>query len=98
MDNDPYKIDANTFEQFRVSVYNHFENQQKNFEKVGIALTEQSTLMRTLVGNGQPGRIQKLERSVSWVKKWVYFSMGIGAFLAFLGIEGIGWLLNHYNK
>ena len=47
-------------------------------------LTELKTQMKTLVGNGQPGRIQQLEQRVTRHEAFVQRAGGIGAGLATL--------------
>lgn len=47
-------------------------------------LTELKTEMRLLVGNGQPGRLQRLEQRVERHEKFVQRAGGVGAALAAL--------------
>jgi hypothetical protein len=87
------KLDARTFEQFRGDVFLHFDAVTEKLEIVAVAMSEQRTLMRTLTGNGDPGRIGKLERSVEWLKKVSWLFVGIGALLAWIGFEGVQYML-----
>jgi hypothetical protein len=55
------------------------------FEKQVLeGLTELRTEMRTLVGNGQPGRVQILEKRVEQHERFVQRAGGLGAALAVL--------------
>lgn len=47
-------------------------------------LTELKTQMKTLLGNGQPGRMQQLEDRVSRHERLVQRAGGVGAGLAML--------------
>ncbi len=58
-------------------------------------LAELKTQMRSLVGNGSPGRMQQLEERVDQHEKFVQRAGGIGAGLATLMMLvhlGIDWL------
>ncbi len=55
------------------------------------ALTELRTQMRSLLGNGQPGRIGMLERTLEGHKKFIW---GMGGAMA-LAFTLIGWLIGY---
>ncbi len=58
-------------------------------------LAELKAQMRTLVGNGSPGRMQQLEERVDEHEKFVQRAGGVGAGLATLTMLvhlGIDWL------
>ena len=54
------------------------------------ALARLETNMQTLVGNGQPGRIGKLEGAVESLKKWRYYISG--------GVLSISTLIHFFFK
>lgn len=56
-------------------------------ESAALARIEQSLLdfRRELVGNGQPGRVQRIETDVSSLKTQVRFLRGAAAGLALMG-------------
>lgn len=47
-------------------------------------LGELTTDMKSLVGNGQPGRVQKLEKRVDRLEWWAALAIGAGVFGSYL--------------
>lgn len=74
---------------FRQKVLASLHAAHNSLDEIKGRLTRQETLMQTLTGDGQPGRIAILEKRVSWLLARVWIALGVGAAIAFLGWKGI---------
>ena len=54
-----------------------------------VRLGSAETLLKTILGNGQPGRLQDVENDVRFLSKMVWIGFGLIAALQFLAANGM---------
>lgn len=67
----------------------------ENARASGERLAKLETMMYGIVGNGQPGRIGKLEESVEKLLQWRWYLIGVAAGVSAV-TACVGWMIESY--
>lgn len=77
-------------------IYDMQVRQGEKLDAISLTVTETKTQMTDLIGNGQPGRIARLEKAVEILKRFRWMVLGYASAISF--VISTGFAIAHALK